>query len=344
MLIAYSVLYWISKFKTIPRKLFAPILIGAILPDFDLLFSWIPYFIPKLFWLQHRAISHSFLGVIPFILLTGFLLDRPFFKKKLVSPEDLQTFSFFSISGLGFLYIGALFHFLADFVVPTGMMLFFPFTFKWYGIRILSTNNIHSIAAIAFFSTVWPIRRSRKKQQQLLSFFMITLTIFSIVRIVVHYRSQNLYQEQYGVGQFSSSEYVFSHNVNYGIYNQTDPNNRIFIFTLIDGLKGEFISEVLIPEYSIIATNQSMVTQGMQYINQTKNNPHYYRLSQKYSIVCAYAWLKPDKGWNVKWTAPVREFEKRVDIAFIDYSTPLEIIFRFSNSGDLLSVKRPVSI
>ncbi|NHJ39293.1 MAG: metal-dependent hydrolase, partial [Asgard group archaeon] len=150
--------------------------------------------------------GHSIFGVIPFVLIVGAILNISKIKNVIWSDEKYPDLKFWSWFGLLSIYIGSLAHILADFFVPTGLMLFFPFSFKWYGIRLLSTNNIQTIFAIIFVVSVWPLKWNRQRRNIALSLFIILFTFYSSVRLAVNLRSNNLFQEKYGPGLYSSSE------------------------------------------------------------------------------------------------------------------------------------------
>ncbi|MHA1213463.1 MAG: metal-dependent hydrolase [Candidatus Heimdallarchaeota archaeon] len=228
LIIAYCLVFWFQKFKKLPAKFLIPYLIGAVLPDVDIIFNGLAYLAPKLFWIEHRAMSHSFVGIIPYVLVAAAILNIPKVKQLIWSAEKYPDLNFWSWGGIGALYLGSLAHFLPDFVVPTGMMILFPFSFKWYGIKILSTNNIHSIAAAMAVVAFWPLKWNKRRRNATLTFFLIVFSFYSSTRLAVNIRATNLFEAKYGEGHYSSNELIFTHNINYNIYDATNPQNRTY--------------------------------------------------------------------------------------------------------------------
>jgi len=343
-LFGYVFIFWAGKIRPIPKKYQFAIIMGSVLPDLDVFLNWVSYLAPKFYWLEHRAMSHSLLGVIPYILIVAGFLSIPRIKDKLFTNWLKEKPNFFSLNSLLAFYIGALIHFLADFFVPTGMMLFFPISFNWYSVKILSSNNIHTIAAIMFATTIWPMKWDYKRRNKALAFFILTFTCFSAVRISVNIRANQLFQQKYGASQFSSSEYIFSYNVNYQIYDASNPDNRTFLVAIIDGLKMEFVSEEFIPEIRIRTNNATLQSIGNNLVNVTRSNPHYYRFWQKNNILCAEAKQLTNDDWLIRWFAPIRQAEKRTQLLFLNIERPLEVVFHINASGIITHIDRPLSV
>ncbi len=346
-LVAYSLIFWVDKVKKIPTKFVVPIIIGSILPDIDMLFNFIVYFIPKLFWLEHRAITHSLLGIIPFVFIFAAILNIPKLKDKMWKHEKFSDLKFWSVGGILSLYIGTLLHFSVDIIVPTGMMIFFPISFKWYGIKLLSSNNIHTIAALMFVTTVWPLKWDKRRKTMSLAFFMIVFSFFATIRIVTSMRATNLFNEKYGTGTYSSNEFIFTHNVNYKIIDGPKADNRTLILAIIDGLKKQFIEEKIIPELVIISSLADKEL-GYNLLNITKQDGHYLRLRQKYPFLMGVAWqenpLVEDSLWIIAWTSPIRAAEKSIHLDIFEYSTTTEINYFIQENGEILKIERPFGI
>ena len=83
---------------------------------------------------------------------------------------------------------------------------------------------------------------------------------------------------------------------------------------------------------------------GYHLINLTRDNPHYYRFWQKNNLLCAEANRLPDGSWKIRWFAPIREAEKRTQILFLDFTSPLEVIFHITASGSITQINRPFSV
>ncbi|MBN1330069.1 MAG: metal-dependent hydrolase [Candidatus Heimdallarchaeota archaeon] len=343
ILIAYCLIFWVQKFRKIPINFLIPYLIGSVLPDVDVVFNLIAYLAPKLYWIEHRAMGHSFVGVIPLVVIVALILSIPKLKSTIFKDKKYADLSFLSWTGLLGLYLGSLAHFLPDFFVPTGMMILFPFSFKWYGLKILSTNNIHSIAALMAVVAFWPLKWNREKKNAMLAFFIIIFTFYSSTRVAVNVRSTNLFENKYGEGLYSSNELIFTQNINYRIYNSTDPQNRTYIITTIDGMQQKFIREEFIPEIRIFA-NESEHTLALELLNISRENAHFYRLMQKNAIVCAEIQQLITNEWSVRWFAPIREAENRITIGSINYSSATEVIFHFMNDGTITKITRPFSV
>ncbi len=343
LVIAYCLIFWIQRFRKIPINFLIPYLIGSVLPDVDIAFNFIAYFAPKLYWLEHRAMGHSFIGIIPIVILAALVLNIPKLKKAIFKDEKYNDLSFLSWSGLLGFYLGSLAHFLPDFFVPTGMMILFPFSFKWYGVRILSTNNIHTIAALMAVTAFWPLKWNKQKRNALLAFFIIVFTFYSSARIAVNTRATNLFEDKYGEGAFSSNELIYTHNINYRIYNATDPQNKTYIFATIDGMQQKFIREDFIPEIRILA-NESDYTHALQLLNISRENTHYYRLLQKNQIVCSVVEQIAVNEWRIRCFAPLREAENRITTRLINHNSATEIIFYFLSDGTITKIQRPLSV
>ncbi|NHJ48760.1 MAG: metal-dependent hydrolase [Asgard group archaeon] len=343
LLIAYSLICWVKWFRKIPNKFLIPYLIGAVIPDLDVILNGLAYFFPQLYWLEHRAMGHSLVGVIPFVLISAALLNIPKVKNLIWKDDNYPDLKFWSPIGLLAMYIGSLAHLLADFFVPTGIMLFFPFSLRWYGVRLLSTLNIQTIAAVVTAVSFWPLKWNKRRRNITLSFFIIVFTFYSSVRIASNMRSSNLFQDKYGSSQYSSHEYIYTWNLNYNIYNDTDLNNKTYIFATIDGIQKEFISEELIPELRFYA-NQSDFPLLHTLINLTRENWHYYRLWQKNQIVCAEVSKESNSSWIITWFAPIREIETNFSNNYITIGSSTRVTFHIQNDGNITKVIRPLSV
>ncbi|MHA1531378.1 MAG: metal-dependent hydrolase [Candidatus Heimdallarchaeota archaeon] len=343
VLLAFSMVVWFHKFRKIPYKILIPYLIGSVIPDLDYIFNLLVYFAPKLYWLEHRGMSHSFVGVIPYVFLVAAILNIPKLKNKIWKDEHYSELNFFSWIGLLSLYIGTLTHLLADFLVPTGEMILFPFSFEWYGLKILSTNNIHTIAALIVALSIIPLKWNKRRRNAALLFFIVTFSFYSSARIAVNIRANNTFKEKYGEGFYSSNELVFTHNINYKVLNSTNPNNRTYIIAIIDGMAQSFIQEEIIPEVRITG-NSSQVIQGLILVNLTKANNHYYRLWQKNRIVCVEAEKDSATSWLIRWFAPIREAEQQVKIGNFDFRSSTEVIFHIQDNGLITRIIRPISV
>jgi membrane-bound metal-dependent hydrolase YbcI (DUF457 family) len=307
-----------------------------------MLFNPVAYFVPKLFWLEHRGIMHSFLGVIPFVFIALLILSIPKVKKVL-SLDSEGAIKPLSIIGFGAFYFGVTTHLMADFLVPTGMMLFFPITLKWYGAKILSTNNIHSLTAFMTASTFWPLRWDKKRRTVTLGIFIAVFTFFSSVRIASTINATNIFQEKYGPGYYSSNELLFTYTINYKVYNDTNPLNRTFIITTIDGVQKKIISEELIPERLVKANSSSAESLADSFITLTQSNEHYYRLKQKYQFVCARA-EQHSSSWEISWFSPIRLAQTRANLGILRLGSSPEIRFHIDTAGTIFKIERPISI
>ncbi|NHJ87583.1 MAG: metal-dependent hydrolase [Asgard group archaeon] len=342
LVLAYCFIFWIDKIKPVPKKFLIPFLIGSVLPDLDVVFDFLVYFAPKLFWLEHRAMSHSFVGIIPYVIITAAVFNLGKVRTIFWKEENYPDLKFWSWFGILVIYLGSLTHIFTDFFVPTGEMIFFPFSFKWYGIKILTTNNIHSIAAILFATTVWPLKWDARRRKIVFSFFIIVMTFYSSIRIASNLKSSKLFESKYGPGNYTSNEFIFTHNINYAVYNETDLNNRTFIITIIDGFQGKFISEELIPELRV--QNSTDILTAKELVNLTRANAHYYRLKQKYLIVCAIALQVSLTDWIITWFAPIREAENTLKTEQISFRSSLDINYYISNDGTITKIDRPIMI
>lgn len=154
-----------------------PLMIGAAVPDFDYFFNLINC---QIFWLRHRAMFHSIVGIIPILLVLSLFLTIPKIKKFLVIKDNFPII--FLLMFLGFLI-----HLLFD--IAGGIMLLFPFSFEMYGTENPSTIPIYSIVfCIILISLIIKIRKEVYTQKpivlllaglSLLALFVMTL-IWSI--------------------------------------------------------------------------------------------------------------------------------------------------------------------
>ncbi|MBY8993526.1 MAG: metal-dependent hydrolase [Candidatus Heimdallarchaeota archaeon] len=343
VMIAYSFVAWINKSRKIPYKILVPYLIGSVIPDLDYVFNPLVYFAPKLYWLEHRGMAHSFIGVIPYVLLAAVILNIPKLKNKIWKDEQYLELKFLSWIGLLSLYLGTLTHLLTDFFVPTGEMILFPFSFDWYGLKILSTNNIHSLAALIAAVSIIPLNWNKRRRNAALLFFMVTFSFYSSARIAVNIRANNTFKEKYGEGFYSSNELVFTYNINYKVMNSTNLNNRTYIIAIIDGMAQKFIHEEIIPEVRIFG-NSTQIIHGLMLVNLTKKNNHYYRLWQKNRIVCVEAEKDSATSWVIRWFAPIREAEEQIIIGNLDFKSTTEVVFHIQDNGLITKIVRPISV
>ena len=343
ILIAYSLVAWIHKFRRIPYKILIPYLIGSVIPDLDVVFNFLVYFAPKLYWLEHRGMSHSFVGVIPYVLLIAVILDIPKLKNKLWKDKQFMDIKFISWISLLSLYIGSLTHLFADFFVPTGEMILFPFSMEWYGLRILNTTNIHSIAALIAALSVIPLNWNSRRRNAVLLFFIVTFSFYTTSRIAVNVRANNTFKDKYGSGLYSSNEFIFTYNINYKVFDATDPNNKTYIISIIDGMKQSFVYEEIVPELRIHG-NSTEVNNCLTLINLTKGHNHYYRLLQKNRIICAEAEMDTTSSWIIRYFAPVREAETYMTLRNFEIQSSTEVIFYIQTNGFITKIVRPISI
>ena len=319
-----------------------PYLIGAVIPDLDIIFNGIAYFVPKLYWLEHRGMGHSIVGVIPLVLLTAVILNVNKLKQGIWKEENYPELNFLSWGGVLFLYIGSLTHLLADFFVPTGEMLFFPFSFKWYGVKILSTNNIHSIFAAVFAFSFFPLKWNKKRRNIALTLFIIGIAFYSSVRVAVNLNSSKTFEDKYGASNYSSSELIFTYNVNYMVYDSSDSNNKTYVIAIIDGIEKQIVEEFFIPEIKI--TDNSSTSVVLPLVNITRQHNHFYRLWQKNQIVCAEIQKEADESWLIRWFAPIREAEMRTNVGFIHFTSSTEVVFHITENGIITKIDRPLTI
>jgi len=115
-------------------------ILGGIVPDLDVLFAWIPFIIPQLYFLQHRGLFHTVIAA-PFIagaiiVSTQFLnkinfgqrLDEPF---KAIHTELNYCSIFWGISGV-FL------HLILDLISYNGIVLFYPLSEQRIALNLIS--------------------------------------------------------------------------------------------------------------------------------------------------------------------------------------------------------------
>ncbi|MBD3191519.1 MAG: hypothetical protein GF308_12795 [Candidatus Heimdallarchaeota archaeon] len=345
-LLGYSFIYWIKKVKPIPITLVIPFLIGSVLPDIDLLFAWVSYFLPQLFWVAHRTITHSFLGVIPFVLLAAYILNQPKMKNIFLKYSGQEEMNFWSIGSILALYLGTWNHFLADFFVPTGIMVLFPFSLKWYGIKVLTTNNLHTLVAFMYITTIVPLNWNKAKRNQVLMVFMVVFTVLASFRSVACINSIKVFREEYGANQsFSAHEIIFSNNIVYKIESKNDPLNRTITIAIIDGVEKKIISEQILPECRIMVNSSEDLLTGQNLVNITKTHPHYHRFQQKNSPICVIAQQEKNGCWSIRWFAPIREAELNTELAFFNYSSSSEaVVFKMTEDGTILKIIRPLFI
>lgn len=345
-LLGYSFIYWFKKIKPVSLTVVIPFLIGSVLPDIDLLFAWVPYFLPQLFWIAHRTITHSLVGVIPFVILAAYLLNRPKMKSIFLKHSEQKKANFWSLGAIFSIYLGTLTHLLADFLVPTGIMVLFPFSLKWYGLKVLTTNNLHTLVAFMYLTTIFPLNWNKARRNQVLVGFMAVFTFLAVFRSIACINSINVFQEKYGSNQsFSAQEFIFSNNIVYKIETKNDPLNRTITIAVIDGLDKKIVSEQVFPECRIIVNSSEDLALGKQLINITKSHPHYYRFQQKNDPVCVIAHQEKGGHWTIRWFAPVREAELSTDLGFFNYSpTSEEVLFQMDDNGAILKIERPLFV
>lgn len=107
------------------------IALGSILPDFDIIFAWIPYIFPQLYLLSHRGLFHSIITLLLVFPLAVIVLNKiTSFQKMLVFQKELTIeITFYSyITGI----LGTYLHLFMDLLNPQGVVLFSPLSSQRY--------------------------------------------------------------------------------------------------------------------------------------------------------------------------------------------------------------------
>ena len=144
------------------QKIFA---LGAVAPDLDVIFSWLPSLFPELYFISHRGMFHSLI-VMPFVMTALIYCSRYFsliksekrifiLLKQLTLPLTLSMIFFGSI--------GSYTHLVLDFLNPQGLTLLFPLSSERF---TSSTMNFFQIfvSVPAFVFIGWYFLRLYKNQ------------------------------------------------------------------------------------------------------------------------------------------------------------------------------------
>lgn len=143
IMIAYCVYIIVALFYRSANKFVIPLIIGSALPDLDYFFNIINC--EKAF-LRHRGAMHSFVGILPVILITALILSIPKMKK-ILSIEINYLLIVVSM------YVGFLIHILTD--TTAKMLLLFPFSMEMVGnINPIEITKLYYISLILIVTTL----------------------------------------------------------------------------------------------------------------------------------------------------------------------------------------------
>lgn len=155
-----------------------PLVIGAILPDLDYFFKLIGIINPII---SHRGFMHSFIGIIPIVLILSLLWVPEVIRKTL----DCKYWEF-----LVLIYIGAILHFGVD-MLGTPIMIFFPFTFEMdFSLELLVTYQYLVVFGIIgsnfLFAKLWGVTLFQKQPYpNIFCIFVVIAFIILYIAIII---------------------------------------------------------------------------------------------------------------------------------------------------------------
>ncbi len=152
--------YSVAAFLKRSRVECAAVLLGAIGPDFDIVFAWLGYLM-QVQILSHRGITHSiFFGFFTATILLYVFSRRNaagFLKKALNTPVALE----FNPRLLVFTYAGLLFHLFLDSLTSRGIPLLYPITAKRFSAEIFFYIDFYLMALSAIILAYLLLNRKK---------------------------------------------------------------------------------------------------------------------------------------------------------------------------------------
>lgn len=193
--------YSLAAFLKRSRVECAAVLLGAIGPDFDIVFAWLGYLL-QIQILSHRGITHSiFFGFFTAAILLYVFSRRSvagFFKKALNTPVALE----FNPRLLGFAYAGLLFHLLFDSLTSRGIPLLYPLTPKRFSAEIFFYIDFYLMALSGAILAYLYLNRKKIGDVRDIGnkLFVVYLVAFLLVG------GLRLYEKNIAYGAFSATE------------------------------------------------------------------------------------------------------------------------------------------
>jgi membrane-bound metal-dependent hydrolase YbcI (DUF457 family) len=137
------------------------IILGCILPDFDIFLAWLPSIIPQMYIFSHRGIFHSIITLLIVFPIIVFLLR--YISKKFRNIKDDLTINITTSTYL-IGVIGSYIHLFMDLLNPQGLVLFSPISSTRYTLSIM--NFIEPLVSIpsSLFILYFAIKKYYKKQ------------------------------------------------------------------------------------------------------------------------------------------------------------------------------------
>jgi inner membrane protein len=143
--------------KTKSRKGLAALILGANMPDIDVLFAWVPW-VPLA---THRGVTHSIVGgsivMPPMLALLLWLLDRWQLKRGATFKSGLPMHVPWLVA---LCYIGALSHPLLDLQTTYAVQLLSPFSNRWFHTETMFIIDVWVWSMLAF--AIWLSRRRER--------------------------------------------------------------------------------------------------------------------------------------------------------------------------------------
>ncbi|VVB72463.1 LexA-binding, inner membrane-associated putative hydrolase [uncultured archaeon] len=174
--------YLLGSFQSLERRRLAALVLGGIVPDLDVLITWINVIYPNTMLLVHRGITHTFLFGFLFGMIILYLSTRSqiksLFGRFIHFDLDLSLYS------LVFVYAGILIHLIMDFSTTRGVPLFYPFEAFRYSAEIFSQIElIIMIFSILILAAILWKRSITKFNKHLFILFIIFLLVVGGIRI-----------------------------------------------------------------------------------------------------------------------------------------------------------------
>ncbi len=150
-------------------------ILGAVIMDADILFSWVSDRIPSLYLFTHGGITHSIAGAVVLSLLAYFTII-------LLSAAGVISGAVAATGVYGFaaLLAGALLHIVIDVSAVPGIPLLAPFSDRKYSLGILPGPSL--LLFIAAFVLVMEVALSMATFSSAIELYGIVVVVYLTVR------------------------------------------------------------------------------------------------------------------------------------------------------------------
>jgi inner membrane protein len=173
--LSHALIVYILFYATGQNLLIPFAILGAVIMDADILFSWISDRIPSLYLLTHGGITHSVAGAIVLSLL-GYLTLILLSAAEVISGAVAAS----GVYGFAAVLAGALVHIVIDVLAIPGIPVIAPFSDRKYSLGILPGPSL--LLFVAAFVLVMEVALSMTTFSSAIELYGIVVVVYITVR------------------------------------------------------------------------------------------------------------------------------------------------------------------